>query len=436
MSTLKINEIRCEYKVNPIGIDIEKPRFSWKIDSKARGVRQESFAIQVAEDKEFNDLVWNEERNSEETTNIEYKGQALKARNRYYYRIKVESNQGSSGWSQPNYFEMGILDHENWQAEWITPNYDYDPQEYEPVSLLRKEFLVMDKIKKARAYVTGLGLYELRINGKKVGEDYLTPGWTSYNKRVQYQSYDLSDYLVEGSNAVGMMLGDGWYLGDLMWEDTRNFYGKKRLALVEIEIEYESGKEIIISDQSWKSSKSPILMSEIYHGEKYDAGLEKTGWDQPEFNDFDWHSVKEVEKSKEVLVAQENTPVRKMMKIDPQEIITTPAGEKVIDMGQNMVGWLKFKLEGNKGDKVVLKHAEVLDKEGNFYTDNIRSADQKIEYILKGEGEEVFEPHFTFQGFRYVKVVEYPGEINLDDFKGIVLYSDLKQTVDFECSNE
>lgn len=436
MSNLNIYDIRCEYKENPIGIDIENPRFQWKIDSEARAVRQKSFKIQVSEDRDFRDLVWDEEQSSNQSTNIEYQGENLKSRTRYYYRIKVETNKGFSDWSQREFFEMGILNSSDWQAKWISPDYDYAPDKYRPASLLRKEFNLKEKVKKARVYITALGLYELRINGKKVGKNYLTPGWTSYNKCVQYQTYDLSDYISKGPNAVGLQIGDGWYLGDLMWKDSRNFYGKERLALVEIQVEYESGNEIIISDSSWKTEKSPILMSEIYHGEKYDARLEKEGWDQPKFNDSDWYSVKEADKSKDILIAQENNPVRKMLEIEPEEIITTPAGEKVIDMGQNMVGWLQFKVSGKSGDRVILKHAEVLDKKGNFYTDNLRSADQKIEYILNGKDEESFEPHFTFQGFRYVKIVDYPGEINLDDFKGIVLYSDMKQTIDFECSNE
>ncbi|MFO7296776.1 MAG: family 78 glycoside hydrolase catalytic domain, partial [Clostridia bacterium] len=268
------------------------------------------------------------------------------------------------------------------------------------------------------------------------GDFFFTPGWTSYNKRLQYQTYDVTEMLKEGQNAIGVILGNGWYKGDLTWEGRRNIYGDRLAALIQMHIIYEDGREqVVVSDRSWKASTGPILMSEIYHGEIYDARLEKPGWDEANYDDSDWYDVEELDKPKDIIVAQEGPPVRIVQQIKPVAILTTPAGETVLDMGQNMVGWVRFAVEGPAGSKVVLQHAEVLDKDGNFYTANLRSAKQTIEYILKGDGREVFEPHFTFQGFRYVKLVEYPGQPSLDDFVGMVVHSDMELTGSFECSN-
>jgi len=438
-SNLCVYDLRCEYKKNPLGIDVLSPGLSWKIKSDARGVKQKAYQIQVSKESDnFNNLVWDTGlKNSEQSIHLEYQGKKLLSRKRYYYRVRIQDEYGHiSDWSSPAFWEMGILDKNEWKAKWITPDYDLDPDEYESCSLLRKEFSVDNEIKKARLYATALGLYELRLNGNRVGDCYFAPGWTNYNKRLQYQSYDVTEML-EGKNTIAFILGDGWYKGDLMWEDARNFYGKKRAAFSQLHIEYKNGdEEIIVTDENWKSSSSPILMSEIYHGEKYDARIEKEGWDEINFADNGWTGVKKINQSNEILIAQENEPVKKIEEIKPVEIFTTPAGETVLDMGQNMVGWIRFIVRGNPGDKVVLKHAEVLDKEGNIYTDNLRLADQQIEYTLSGEGTETFEPHFTFQGFRYVKIDKYPGEPDLDNFTGVVLHSDMDNIGTFNCSNE
>ncbi|MDO8685777.1 MAG: family 78 glycoside hydrolase catalytic domain, partial [Clostridiales bacterium] len=220
------------------------------------------------------------------------------------------------------------------------------------------------------------------------------------------------------------------------WQNQRNVYGDKLALLIQLHIEYEDGRsQVVASDKNWKSSIGPVLKSEIYHGELYNATLEKNGWDTSAYDDSDWNRVGVIENSKDVLVAQINVPIGKIEEIQPLEIFKTPLGEMVIDFGQNMVGWVKLKVVGNTGSRVILKHAEVLDKDGNFYIDNLRGAKQTIEYVLKGLGEEIFEPHFTFQGFRFVKLEEYPCEPKLENFAGIVIHSDMEPTGSFECSN-
>ncbi|SFQ34796.1 family 78 glycoside hydrolase catalytic domain [Caldicoprobacter faecalis] len=435
---LEVYNLRCEYKDNPIGIDVKNPRISWVIKSDERNVLQASYQIQVSTDDKFKCIVWDTGKvDSDESIHVEYKGESLKSRTRYYYRVRVWDQRGrASNWSETAFWEMGLLEPDEWIASWITPNIEDGSPNSQACPLMRKAFEVKGEVKSARVYVTSLGLYELHLNGKRVGDFFFTPGWTSYNKRLQYQTYDVTEMLKEGQNAIGVILGNGWYKGNLTWEGRRNIYGDRLAALIQMYIIYKDGREqVVVSDRSWKASTGPILMSEIYHGEIYDARLEKPGWDEADYNDSDWYDVEELDKPKDIIIAQEGPPVRIVQQIKPVAILTTPAGETVLDMGQNMVGWVRFAVEGPAGSKVVLQHAEVLDKDGNFYTANLRSAKQTIEYILKGVGREVFEPHFTFQGFRYVKLVEYPGQPSLDDFVGMVVHSDMEPTGSFECSN-
>ncbi|NLX69713.1 MAG: family 78 glycoside hydrolase catalytic domain [Clostridiales bacterium] len=435
---LEVINLRCEYKDNPIGIDVTKPRISWIIQSEDRNVMQAAYQVQVAVDKDFDNPVWDTGKvESDQSIHIEYNGQPLISRTRYYYRVRIWDQKGRvSGWSETAFWEMGLLDEKEWIANWITPEDTDNSAELRPCPMMRKVFEADGEIRSARIYATSLGLYELRLNGKKAGDFLFAPGWTSYNKRLQYQTYDVTELLNEGQNAIGVILGDGWYRGNLAWSDQRNIYGDKLAALVQLHIVYEDGREqVIITDKSWKTSTGPILMSEIYHGENYDARLEKTGWDEADYDDSDWGNVVELDKPKDIIVAQEGPPVRAVQYIKPVSLFTTPAGEKVLDMGQNMVGWVRFSVEGPEGSRVVLQHAEVLDRDGNFYTENLRKAKQTIQYTLKGCGKEIFEPHFTFQGFRYVKLVEYPGEPSIDDFTGVVIHSDMEHTGSFECSN-
>jgi alpha-L-rhamnosidase len=438
----KIRKLRCEYLENPIGIGEQKPRFSWVLDSDEKNIFQTSYRIQVSKDTDsFLSPLWDSGVvKSGNSVHVEYRGPQLDSRTRYYYRVRISNNKNNeSPWSKTNFFETGILDTKEWHAAFISCDASESSEFSSSSPLLRKEFNINGEFVSARVYVTSVGLYELWLNGQRVGEDLLTPGWTNYNKRLQYQTYDVTAMLKKGANAIGAMLGNGWYKGYLAgWvEDSKERYGKKTALLLQLHITYtDRSEQVILSDKSWKTIAGPILMSELYHGESYDARLESPGWNNPGFNDTVWAPVYQLEVNKEILVAQEGVPVRKIEFISPQKMLKTSCGETVIDMGQNMVGWVCFTVRGSKGSRVVLKHAEVLDKDGNFYTENLRFAKQTIEYILKGEGEECFEPHFTYQGFRYVKLEGYPGEPRLEDFTGIVIHSVMKETGNFECSND
>jgi alpha-L-rhamnosidase len=329
---------------------------------------------------------------------------------------------------------MGLLAADDWKAQWIEPGFTEDPER--PSPLFRKEFTAAKKIKKATAYITAHGIYEAFINGKRVGDAWFTPGWTSYNKRLQYQVYDVTPLLQQGANAIGVALASGWYRGNLAWGGNRNIYGKDIALLLQLDLEYSDGsREQVVSDDSWRSGTGPVRFSEIYHGEKWDARQEQPGWDKPGFNDAQWSGVKTAAHSKQVLVATYNEPIRKKEVFTPVKIFTTPKGEQVIDFGQNLVGFVQLKATGNSGQQIVLSHAEVLDKAGNFYTDNLRAAHARDTFILKGGGEETFEPHFTWHGFRYLKVDGYPGELKPEKFRAVVLYSDMPVTGQFTTSH-
>ncbi len=437
----KVVQLRCEYKINPNGVETKYPRLSWQLstDESSRAIMQSAYQIQVATSpddlEKENDLIWDSGIiDSDRSIHIPFEGIPLKSRGKYFWHVKTWDNRSENGmWSEIAYWEMGLLDSTEWKAEWIEPLLKEDKKAFNPAPLLRKEFKLKNNIAKARLYITAHGLYEAYLNGKKVGDELFTPGWTTYHKRLQYQTFDVTHLLQKNENAVGVRLGDGWYRGKLNWRP----YGDKVALLFQLEIEYENGqKELILSDKNWKASTGAVVMSNIYQGEIYDARLEKKGWTQIKYNDSEWRSVRKVDHSKSKLIGTEGVPVRKMEVVKAKEVIQTPKGETVIDMGQNMVGWIKLKVKGQAGDTLTMYHAEVLDKEGNFYTDNLRKAKQKVQYILSDDQTRAFEPHFTFQGFRYLKLEGFLDSISLDQFSGITIYSDLEKTGHFECSNE
>ena len=439
---LTIASATCEYLDNPIGIDVKVPRLSWKISTTERNAMQAAYEIRVAGDvpslQKSTDNLWNSGKvNSSQSVLVNYAGPALLSRQRCYWQVRVWDTKGKvSAWGKVNYWEMGLLDSVQWPAKWIQMA---EPTNGKPIPspMFRKEFNLAKPLKKARLYITSHGLYDARINGQRVTEDRFTPGWTSFHKRLQYQVYDVVNLLKQGENAAFVTLGDGWFRGYLEFNNKRNIYGKELALLYQLEVEYTDGtKQTLVSDNSWKHSiDGPVRFSDIYNGETYDARKENITMFNTGYNDASWENVKEVNHNKTQLIASNSVPVKKQQVFMPIKFLTTPKGERVIDFGQNLVGWVQIDLKGNKGDSIVLHHAEVIDKEGNFYTDNLRGAKQENKYFFKGQGVEHWEPHFTFQGFRYVRLTGYHGPLELANIKAHAIYSAMDQTGSFSTSN-
>lgn len=433
----EVKELICEYHTNPLGIDVQKPRLSWQIVSAEENVLQTAYEIRVTDQTANGKLLWTSGKvNSAQSVNVAYQGPALKSMQRVFWKVRVWDNKNKvSAWSAPASWEMGLLEPESWKASWITLGSEPDVKGSKPCQYFRKDFAAPKTIKSARVYVTAQGLYQIFLNGKKVSADLFTPGWTSYKNRIQYQTYDVTSML-QSKNSVGAILGDGWFRGNIGWGNENGYYGHKIAFLAQLQINYTDGtSEVIGTDQSWKVSNGPITESDIYNGETYDARKEMPGWASAGFDDSQWQKVAVVDQSKKILVAPQGAVVKAIEEIAPLKLINTPKGETVFDMGQNMVGWVRLKVQGKKGDQVTLKFAEVLTKEGNFYTDNLRRAKCTDNFILNGSGQEVFEPHFTFHGFRFVKIEGLSAQPSLDQITGVVIHSDMTPTGSFTCSD-
>lgn len=438
---LKVSALTCEYRPNPLGIGVTEPRISWQLQSDQRGTIQRGYQIVVAgPDADFDQPLWDSGYiESDRSVLVPYGGPALQSRTRYYYKVKVWDTAGrESAWSDVAWWETGLLATDEWKAEWITAHAEAFSPDSEACFLLRKHFELERSVRSARVYATAAGMYELHVNGQRVSDEWLAPGWTSYHNRLQYQTYDITALLREGGNAIGIVLADGWYRSG-MGARTRCFkYGDRRAALLQMHVTFADGSETVITtDSSWKAYTGPILSSSIYNGETYDARLEQDGWSESGFADEQWKKVEILDLPKHQLVAQENVPVRVTETLKPISFFVTPAGDRVLDMGQNMVGRIRMRVTAPEGTKIVLRHAEVLDRDGNIYFGNLRSARQTATYIARGNGVEEYAPHFTFMGFRYVKVEGYPGDdLPIEAFTGEVMHSDMAPTGQFECSDE
>lgn len=437
LAQLTVTNLLCENRYNPIGLDITQPRFTWQLSSNQRNTLQTAYEL-VVETGSSNKkaVVYNSGKiSSDQSVHVPYKGQPLETGKRYFWRVRIWDNHGQrSNWSEPAFWQMAMLQPGDWKAKWIIAG-GVEDSIMRPSPLFRKSFNASKKISAASLSITSHGLYEAFINGKRVGDDFLTPGWTSYNKRLQYQVYDVTDLVKTGSNAIGVHLGSGWYRGMVAWNG-RDFYGKKLALLAQLAITYTDGTtETIISDDQWKSSVGAVRYSEIYHGETNDARKEKSGWNNTGYNDADWNAVQIADLPMNTLLATYNEPVKQHEQFKPIKIFKTPKGELVADFGQNLTGFVELKVQGKAGDSIKIYHAEVLDKAGNFYTENLRVARQENIYILKGNGEESFHPHFTFQGFRYIRVEGFPGELKPENLTAIALYSDMPATGSFNSSH-
>jgi len=452
---VEVTDLRCEYRVNPLGIDVMKPRLSWIMKSNQRGQMQSAYQVLVADSEEKlrrnQGGLWNSGKvESGQNHQVVYDGEDLKSRMRCYWKVRVWDKGGKiSAWSKPAMWTVGLLEPEDWQAKWI----GYDEEVHDsgkneksdpnalvlpPPPYLRRGFMVSRPVKRAVVYASALGLYELYINGKRVGKDYFTPGWTDYPTRIYYQTYEVTDLIKKGNNAIGAILADGWYAGYLGFGKKREHYGSTPRLFVQLEIEYENGQiRKVVTDGTWKAKYGPLLESDFLMGETYDSRKEMPGWDTANFDDSSWAVVAVTEESEEIGVVQAypSETVQKIMQIKPKKVSEPKEGVYVYDMGQNFAGWVRLKAGGRAGTKVVLRFAEMLNPDGTIYTENLRSARCTDTYILKGTGKEFWEPKFTFHGFRYVEVTGYPGKPGLDAITGVVVHSAIPVVGSFECSS-
>jgi alpha-L-rhamnosidase len=440
---LTVQDLRCEYHRNPLGIDARQPRLSWRLSAEHRGAVQSAYQVQV-EDQEGNELWDTGKVAGDRSIHVRYEGPPLRSGQRYTWRVRAwDGEDAPSAWSAPAWWEMGLLEPADWRAGWIEPDWEVDPKASKPCPYMRRTFRLDGQVRLARAYVTSHGLYELSLNGQRVGDQVFTPGFSSYHDRLQYQVYDVGDLLIEGENAVGAILGDGWYRGSVDVASRRNVYGERLALLLQIHVRYEDGREAwVTSDEEWRATTGPILKSDLKDGEIYDARREMPGWDSPGFDDGDWRGVRVGDYGYENLVAPVGPPVRKQERFPARRVLHTPKGEWVVDLGQNIAGWLRFEVQGLAGTTVTLTHGEALDKDGSFTLDHLQLAgigarlEQQVRYTLKGGGVESYEPHFTVHGYRYVKVEGWPGDPAPEQFTGVAIYSDMPPTGTFECSDE
>ena len=416
---MRLYDFRTEYRENPIGLTEKAPRFSWKIESDEKDTVQTSYEIKVTD--ENGKLVWDSGKKiSDQSVLISYEGEALAGETFYLVEVTVADNHGNVE-SVEGSFETGIFDQTEFRAQMITSDF---PEDETACPVFGKTFAIDKKVKKARLYATAHGVYEVTLNGQTVGDYRMAPGWTSYHNRLQYQVYDVTEQL-QKENEMEITVGNGWYKGILGFTCEPNRYGTQVGAFAELHIEYEDGSsEVIATDESWSVRTGEICYSEIYMGETIDTDAPeiKTGTVQ----------VKEFDKA--VLTAQENEPVRITERITGKELIVTPKGERLVDFGQIVTGVVEVHVKGEKGQKIVLRHAEVLDKDGNFYPETLRQAKSIDTFICNGE-EQIFRPHFTFHGFRYI-CVEGMESFTSDQFVACVMHSDMEKTGKFNCSNK
>ncbi|MGO8699857.1 MAG: family 78 glycoside hydrolase catalytic domain [Limisphaerales bacterium] len=518
-----VENLRCEYLVNPLGIDATHPRLSWVIHSGRRGEKQTAYQILVASSEQLlgqdkGDLWDSGKVETDQSAQVEYAGQPLVSREDCFWKVRVWDAAGKpGGWSPAARWQMGLLNAGDWTAQWIGARVPPPPAAarlvirhavYEPVQggnsadvtaalaahlkdntlsivvnnenlggdpslnkrkhlrveyelggvpgtavidenetlsipeqtvssppYLRKSFELKGPVKRAILYATALGLYETHINGQRVGDHILAPDWTDYRHRVRYQAYDVRPLLKKNHNAIGALLGNGWYCGHIGNGGFR-FFGNEPEYLAQLEITYADGAtEQIGTDTSWKWHRSPILASDFMLGEDYDARLEIAGWDKPGLDDSQWTPATVSPETGLLLEAQVMEPVRVVRAITPKSVRADTQGRWVYDLGQNMVGFVRLAVAAPAGTKVTLRHAEMLNPDGTIYTENLRAARSVDQYVCKGIGKEIWQPQFTFHGFRYVEITGLTGQPQSGLVTGIVISSDTTPAGQFSCSD-
>ncbi|SDT36287.1 alpha-L-rhamnosidase [Microlunatus soli] len=449
MSVL-VHHLRAEHRHPALGIGTATPRISWQIDAEPRW-SQRGYQIELtrhpatAGDAPTAPTVFEGQGNDQLL--VPWPDEPLASREQATIRVRVEGadvedqQEQLSPWSEPLTITVGLLEPQDWQAVPVGIPWweDAESDERRP-ALLRRDFDVDGEVASAILYASAHGLYQLELNGRRIGDEELAPGWTSYPRRLRYSTHDVTELITAGSNAIGSWLGDGWYRGRLGWRGGfRNLFGHDQALIAQLEIRYTDGRTVIISsDHRWRAAPSPIEHSGIYDGETYDARAEQHGWSEPGFDDSDWSWVKVGQRDPRTLVAPDGPPVRCTQELQPIAVLDTPSGKQVVDFGQNFAGRVRLSVNGPAGTEITLRTAEVM-QQGEIYTRPLRDARSTDRYILAGRDREEWEPRFTIHGFRYVEVTGWPGDLRqaVADGRlvGRVLHSDLEPTGSFSSSD-
>ena len=429
-------KLRVEHRQDAFGIGMDQPRLSWLVETELQNWQQAGYEIE-AYDADGQLIRQTGHVDSDQSVLVPWPFDPLQSRERIKLRVRVCDTQGrASDWSEAIPVETGLLHPEDWTAQFVTPTWDEDSSKSNPSPYLRREFELRGKIASARLYITALGLYEAQLNGQVVGDHVFAPGWTAYDQRLRYQTFNVTDLLQPGANTIGAILGDGWFRGRLGFGGgKRNLYGEHLALLAQLEIQYADGSsERLVTDGDWHAATGPILTNSIYDGETYDARLEHSGWSSPGFDDSAWRAVRSIEWNMNALEAPLGPPVRRTELIKPVSISQSPGGKTIVDFGQNLVGRLSITVKGPAGHTITLRHAEVLEN-AELGTRPLRFAEATDRYTLRGDETETWEPRFTFHGFRYAEVDNWPCELTIDDLRAIVIHSDLERTGWFETSD-
>ena len=471
-------DLRCEYFLEPLGIDTSQPRLGWRLEATSDGMRdlsQSAYQILVATNAHSLDAgatdLWDSGKiESSEQLHVEYQGKPLSSGHRCLWKVRVWDQGGKpSMWSHVSSWEMGLLEPSDWLGGWLgdgesepanRANYYAD----QPAPLLRCSFEVSKPVSRARLYASGLGYYELRLNGLKVSDHVLNPAWTNYRKRVPYTTHDVTSLLHHGPNLVGAMLGNGWYnpLPLEMWgriNIREHLIVGHPCLIAQLNIEYEDGTtQSVATDESWHTHPGPVLRNSVYLGEVYDARRELPEWDKPEFDASSWKpATTYTAEGLGDLTAQSVPPIRVTATLHPQSVTEISPGVFIFDMGQNFAGWARLRVEGPRGTTVKMRMGELLYPDGTLnpmtaVAGQIKGSDpngtslggpgapllaeQFDSYTLKGDGLEIYTPRFTFHGFRYIELSGFPGTPGLNAIEGLRLNTDVEPVGRFACSDE
>ncbi|WP_432879037.1 family 78 glycoside hydrolase catalytic domain [Kribbella sp. CA-245084] len=451
LTTLTAYDLRCEHRVDPLGIGTARPRLSWRLASPTRGDRQDAFRVRVLRDGV---PVWDSGWRSGRETYVDHGGAPLTSQTDYVWRLDVRDAAGGVSTAEAG-FATGLFHADEWEAHWIEHDYETDPYFEPPVDRVeprtvrqatiapprhyRRSFELTQPVTRARVYATAHGLYQLSANGQRIGNDELTPGWTDYRERVTYQTYDITDLLHEGENVIGAVLGEGWWSGYVGW-DTRSHahhYGKKPQLLAQLVVDHPDGsRTVVATDGRWVERVGPIRFADLLMGESHDARLDLGDWSSPGYDAAGWAPAGDLGDDVSTVIATTTEPVRVTEDVAAIAVTEMESGRFVVDLGQNLAGRVRLRVRGAQaGDRIRLRHGEMIQADGELYTANLRTADATDYFVSAGATEQFFEPIFTVHGFRYVEIDGYPGELTTEDVTGRVLHSDTPVAGRFECSD-